>query len=148
MKEAQQAEWKESWRDDYLKWICGFANPDLANVFFRSGMIESWGRGIELILEECRAAKVPDPKLRYEADGLWVEFAFRPGSVKSSVKGSVKSSVKITGLLKATPQISARQIAERLGLTLRAVEKQLANLKADGAIKRIGPARGGHWEVV
>ena len=24
--ENQNVEWKESWRDDYLKWICGFAN--------------------------------------------------------------------------------------------------------------------------
>ena len=28
MKEHQQVEWKESWRDEYLKWICGFANGD------------------------------------------------------------------------------------------------------------------------
>ena len=26
MKEHQAIEWKESWRDEYLKWICGFAN--------------------------------------------------------------------------------------------------------------------------
>lgn len=25
-KESQNVEWKRSWRDDYLKWICGFAN--------------------------------------------------------------------------------------------------------------------------
>ena len=28
MSESQHMEWKESWRDDYLKWICGFANAD------------------------------------------------------------------------------------------------------------------------
>ena len=26
MSESQVVEWKESWRDEYLKWICGFAN--------------------------------------------------------------------------------------------------------------------------
>ncbi len=26
MSENQNTEWKESWRDEYLKWICGFAN--------------------------------------------------------------------------------------------------------------------------
>ena len=26
MPESQNIEWKESWRDEYLKWICGFAN--------------------------------------------------------------------------------------------------------------------------
>ena len=28
MKENQNTEWKESWRDDYLRWVCGFANAD------------------------------------------------------------------------------------------------------------------------
>jgi len=26
MQEKQSIEWKESWHDEYLKWICGFAN--------------------------------------------------------------------------------------------------------------------------
>ena len=28
MKESQHTEWKESWRDDYLRWVCGFANAE------------------------------------------------------------------------------------------------------------------------
>ena len=28
MKEHQNVEWKQSWRDEYLRWICGFANAD------------------------------------------------------------------------------------------------------------------------
>ncbi len=28
MNESQNVEWKESWRDEYLKWVCGFANAD------------------------------------------------------------------------------------------------------------------------
>ncbi len=26
MQESQNIEWKEVWKDEYLKWICGFAN--------------------------------------------------------------------------------------------------------------------------
>ena len=26
LSESQNIEYKESWRDEYLKWICGFAN--------------------------------------------------------------------------------------------------------------------------
>ena len=26
MSESQNIEWKESWRNEYLKWVCGFAN--------------------------------------------------------------------------------------------------------------------------
>ena len=28
MKENQQIEWKKAWRDEYLRWICGFANAE------------------------------------------------------------------------------------------------------------------------
>lgn len=33
MSESQLTEYKESWRDEYLKWICGFANAQ-GGVFY------------------------------------------------------------------------------------------------------------------
>ncbi|MFN7406715.1 MAG: ATP-binding protein [Cyclobacteriaceae bacterium] len=32
-KENQNIEWKESWRDEYLKWICGFANAQGGKLY-------------------------------------------------------------------------------------------------------------------
>ncbi len=66
----------------------------------------------------------------------------------SSGKSSEKSSEKILGLLKGAPELPAREIAGALGITQRAVEKQIAKLREEGRIRRIGPAKGGHWEVV
>lgn len=28
MSESQNTEWKSTWRDEYIKWICGFANAN------------------------------------------------------------------------------------------------------------------------
>lgn len=33
MQENQNIEWKESWRDEYLKWICGFANAHGGKIY-------------------------------------------------------------------------------------------------------------------
>ncbi len=33
MQENQKVEWKESWRDEYLKWICGFANAQGGKLY-------------------------------------------------------------------------------------------------------------------
>ena len=33
MAESQNIEYKESWRDEYLKWICGFANAQGGTIF-------------------------------------------------------------------------------------------------------------------
>jgi len=60
---------------------------------------------------------------------------------------SEKSSEKILHFLYEKPTASARETAAKLGLTSRAVEKQLAALKRSGLLRRIGSAKGGHWEV-
>ena len=33
MQENQNIEWKEIWKDEYLKWICGFANASGGKIF-------------------------------------------------------------------------------------------------------------------
>jgi ATP-dependent DNA helicase RecG len=49
-------------------------NPLLAAAFFRSGYIESWGRGIEKIYRECREHKNPAPIFDYDMSGLMLSF--------------------------------------------------------------------------
>lgn len=61
---------------------------------------------------------------------------------------SEKSSEKILSLLKSDPGLAAGDIAKMIGITQRAVEKQIAKLREEGRIRRIGPDKGGHWEVV
>jgi len=49
-------------------------NPDIANAFFRSGYIESWGRGISKMMELCVAEGLPKPTYRVEGSDFWVIF--------------------------------------------------------------------------
>jgi hypothetical protein len=49
-------------------------NPDIANALFRSGYIESWGRGTIKIINECIQFGIPQPKFYYDMSGFWVEF--------------------------------------------------------------------------
>ena len=58
-----------------------------------------------------------------------------------------KSREKIVALLSEDGKLSAAALAEKIGISPKAVEKHLANLKADGIIERIGPAKGGYWRV-
>ncbi|MBM3854583.1 MAG: hypothetical protein FJ399_15770, partial [Verrucomicrobia bacterium] len=45
-------------------------NPTVANVFFRSGEIETWGRGIQRIFTACKDAGTPRPALTFDGTGL------------------------------------------------------------------------------
>src|SRR5690606_9634032 len=49
-------------------------NPDIANALFRSGYIESWGRGIAKMTEQCFKYGLPSPLFFFKSSGFWVEF--------------------------------------------------------------------------
>jgi ATP-dependent DNA helicase RecG len=49
-------------------------NPDIANALFRSGYIESWGRGTLKIIRECKQAGIPEPVFSYDSSDISVEF--------------------------------------------------------------------------
>ena len=68
------------------------------------------------------------------------------GENKSRVKPE-KSRDKIIVFLAEDSMLSAAALAEKIGISVKAVEKHLANLKKDGLIEHIGPAKGGHWKV-
>ena len=63
-------------------------------------------------------------------------------------KSSEKSSEKIIDIIKQSPKITAKEISIVLGISSRGVEKQIKNLREQGILRRIGPDKGGHWEVV
>ena len=49
-------------------------NPDIANALFRSGYIESWGRGTIKIIRACKQARLPEPIFNYNSSDFSVEF--------------------------------------------------------------------------
>ena len=54
----------------------------------------------------------------------------------------------ILELIAKDPMISAQQLAQIVGISSRKIEENIAKLKRRGRLKRIGPDKGGHWEVV
>jgi ATP-dependent DNA helicase RecG len=115
-------------------------NPEIANCFFRAGLIEAWGRGIEKMSQTCMNAGIHKPEILYEESGIWLTFNFQ--------KSSVKSSVKILDLLKLNPNLTIPELAQELFLTERAVQKTLKKLQETNQLKRIGSKRAGSWEVI
>lgn len=59
-----------------------------------------------------------------------------------------KTSEKIIYLLRKNNALSAADLGLQLGRTPRAIEMQLEKLRTLGLIRRIGPDKGGHWEVL
>ena len=79
------------------------------------------------------------------------------GSEKSTIgsekngSGSEKSSEKSQAIISAirlNPKVTAAEIAMKLGVSSRAVEKRIKTLRENGVIRRIGGDKGGYWEVI
>lgn len=49
--------------------------------------------------------------------------------------------------MKDNPKVTVSELAKRLRLSTTAIEKNIHYLKTQGYVKRVGPAKGGHWEV-
>ncbi len=86
---------------------------------------------------------------------VFVEFmlkalyqAMQESSVKGSVKSSEKTEERILVLLNENHHLAIVELAEILKLSTRAVEKQIDKLKKQGRLERVGPAKGGVWNVL
>jgi predicted HTH transcriptional regulator len=67
---------------------------------------------------------------------------------ESSGISSGKTEEQIIALFSVNKKLTIPELAETLGVTTRAVEKQIARLREQDRLRRVGPAKGGHWEVV
>ncbi len=64
-----------------------------------------------------------------------------------SLKTPVKTPVKILQLLKEKPDLTLSELAVLLGKSVSAIERASAKLVKAGELRRVGPDKGGHWEV-
>jgi len=113
-------------------------------------MIEAWGRAIELMLGACREAGGPEPVMRLEPDGLWLEFTFPKLDEKLDERLDEKLGVAraaILRLMSANPKVTVNELAVALRASRIAIDNNIEALKSEGHIVRHGAAEGGYWEV-
>ena len=69
-------------------------------------------------------------------------------SSEKTAESSEKTSKKILNLLNQDSLMTTSVLSSILGISERAVSKQLKNLQVLGRLRRIDPDKGGHWEVL
>ena len=95
MKENQNVEWKESWRDEYLRWICGFANAEGGRLHIgrnERGAVVGVPNAARLMEEIPNKVRdilgiVVAVNLRDEGGKEWLEIVVDPYPYPVSYKG-------------------------------------------------------------
>lgn len=59
-----------------------------------------------------------------------------------------QTSQKIIELIKENPNISTQEMADYIGIDRRNIARQIKKLQYKGIISRIGPDKGGYWEIL
>jgi len=110
--------------------------------------VERAGTGIQRRKDSMVAAGLPLPRIKY--DTFFTITLMRPPKEEKdgSVKRAEKGSEKILEAIRGNRRISTREIGKKVGISQRAVEKLISRLKREGSLNRVGPDKGGYWEII
>jgi ATP-dependent DNA helicase RecG len=124
-------------------------NPLMARVFYRRGIIESWGRGTIKMAELTASAGLPRPEI--EDAGGCVTVRFRPSRyVPPQRVGrdvTERQRLILAQLADAPGGLPVRRIAAVLGASEApwTIQEDLATLKSLGLVRHAGWGRGARW---
>lgn len=140
-------------------------NPLLFGLMQRMELVEKAGSGLVRIDKAMRQYKLSGAAI--EADKNWFSIAFkRPDLERKTIQERMETTQgvekgvewgveRLTGvqrtivkLIRMNPSISKNEMMIKGNLSKKAVDYNINKLKAIGILKRVGPDRGGHWEVI
>jgi len=95
MAEKQNIEWKESWRDEYFKWVCGYANAQGGKLFIGvddDGVVRGISNAKELLEKLPNQVRqfmgiLVDVNMLEEGDSEYLEIVVEPYPYPISYKG-------------------------------------------------------------
>jgi ATP-dependent DNA helicase RecG len=131
-------------------------NPLLADIFYKAGYIESWGRGTLNIINYCASVNLPEPKMSEETNGfLLVIYKYSkssekvPETTQKLPRNYPETAQKILELIQKDPYITRKELVKIIGnITEDGIKYHLRKFQKEGIIRRIGPAKGGHWRII
>ena len=171
LSESQNIEYKETWRDEYLKpkqltpadlmrkHSSYPRNHNIANVFFKAGFVESWGRGFKKIREEFERANMPLPTIEENGGGVTAtifrktiediieENGGNSGGNVAVIKLTNRQKLILSYITKSLT-ITAKQMAVMTDIPQRTIERELSTLQKLGIIRREGSPRTGNWVII
>lgn len=117
-------------------------NPNIAHAFYRAGLIEAWGRGIEKICEGLSAASLQPPKFEQVEGGINVTIMRNTSLQSAQAAGQVAALLDVIG----GKEMSVKELMGALGLKGRDnfLERYLNPAIEAGLIEPIYPDQPRH----
>jgi len=136
-------------------------NQIIADLFSRIHFGEKLGTGFERIKQICMRENAPFPEIEFNENYFYVTFrqsyeylklVGKKGIPKTPQKTPQKILTelerRILNEIVKNQRISRREIARKLLISEDTVKEYLEKLKKKKIIRRVGPPRGGYWEII
>lgn len=122
-------------------------NPSIAKFFRFAKLAENAGFGLDK-LRSWQALTKQRMSIRDERDYVLITLGLKNGVVENVVENLSDRQQLIVDLLKKNNTLSAGQIAGRLSVTERTIQRDLNELKRRRIILHVGPMKGGFWKIM
>lgn len=126
-------------------------NTENQNIEFK----ESWGRGIEKICTLCKNYGIPEPEYTVHPGDIMLKFR-AVARIENHTENHTESHRRLSRLqreilvkVQEDPSYTRSQLASMIdNASLGGVISALSRLQELGIIRRVGPDKGGHWELL
>jgi predicted HTH transcriptional regulator len=130
-------------------------NHKLTGVSMNSESVQKWGNEIklktspsiipdfEIVLHNDKNLKIPE--FRNISEGFLVTV-FRAEKNKVTNKVTENQKAILEEILK-NKNITTSELSVIIGISQRKIKENISKLKEAGILLRVGPAKGGYWEI-
>ncbi len=145
-------------------------NPLIADVCFKGGYIDAWGRGTLKIIDMCKDAGLPDAILKEQQGGFLSKISKKHvqdadveieteesvvvvlrkkygGNAEELRKNYGRTAEEIVAWINIESGITMADIAKKIGKSQSTIEKQVKVLREAGKLERVGSTKSGEWKI-
>lgn len=134
-------------------------NPLIAQTFYRTGFIESWGRGITKIITSCKENGACNPEFDITDMNLTVTFVKKECLKNKNVPLKVKGNYnyfygkeyltdKILFEMKRVEHPTTEKLAKILKVSRKTIQRKISQLRKLGIVERVGSKKTGYWKII
>ena len=150
-------------RIDNIRQMHFSRNPKIAEFMQQYNLVKEFGEGVDRMFREMAEAGNPTPEYKQVEFMLKVRLnsALReenespithitevePYGNEVNEKVNERQKLIISAIF-GNPYITQTELAKTLGISVVHVNKNMKRLQDQGIIRRVGPDKGGHWEVI
>lgn len=114
-------------------------NPYIATAFFRSGYVESWGRGMDKMKNLCQEAKIPAPQFSCKGNDFWTVFRKDIYNKEDLSKlGLNDRQIDALVYFKSKGRVTSTEYAEKYSISDRTARRDLSELTEKKLLKNEG----------